>query len=397
VTDASFGTQLRHYRQAVGLSLRQLATRVGYDHSYLSQVERGQRPGSADLARLCDRELGTGGQLTGTFERKPARSAGTATSAVRPPEPLEAAWQELVAAIGVADPADVLGDFRSVPPAALLPELVAQLQWLQARDEDAVLRSQLSILIAETLTTGGESRSARRWWWAARAAADTADESSLAALARAREVMSGLVESRPLPQLLELADEAIELTRQTPDAADVRSQVRAARALVLAELGQSERAHRALQELVGAGDELRAIPAQPIDWMPYQLHWAEGRVCARLGYGVAGCVLLERARELCPERWTGERARLDLGLSECLAVEGDVAAALALALRVLVELPDEWHNLAVYDDAARVLTVVQEKEPGRPAMAELQRLLARPAYLSGRSVGSGSWGGVGRG
>ncbi len=70
----SFGPLLRQCRQAVGLSLRQLAARVGYDHSYLSQVERGQRPGSADLARLCDRELGTDGRLTATFERRPARA-----------------------------------------------------------------------------------------------------------------------------------------------------------------------------------------------------------------------------------------------------------------------------------------------------------------------------------
>src|SRR5678816_517210 len=64
VAEAAFGTQLRQCRQAVGLSLRQLAGRVGYDHSYLSQVERGQRLGSADLARLCDRALGTGDELT---------------------------------------------------------------------------------------------------------------------------------------------------------------------------------------------------------------------------------------------------------------------------------------------------------------------------------------------
>ncbi|HZX05422.1 helix-turn-helix transcriptional regulator, partial [Kribbella sp.] len=50
----TFGSLLRQCRQTAGLSLRQLAAQVGYDHSYLSQVERGQRPGSADLARLCD-------------------------------------------------------------------------------------------------------------------------------------------------------------------------------------------------------------------------------------------------------------------------------------------------------------------------------------------------------
>jgi hypothetical protein len=150
---------------------------------------------------------------------------------------------------------------------------------------------------------------------------------------------------------------------------------------VLAELGRRQEAHQALQELIGAGDELMQHDAPP-----YQLHWAEGRVCSQLGYGVAGCVLLERSRELCPESWVGDRAGLELSLAECLAVAGEAAAGLATALRVLVELPDEWHDSWIDDAAARVLRVV----PAEPAAAELRRLLARPAYRTGRSVGGGS-------
>jgi len=168
------------------------------------------------------------------------------------------------------------------------------------------------------------------------------------------------------------ADEAVALDRQS-------YLPRAARALVLAELGHRQEAHRALQELIGVGDELLAAPT-------YQQHRAEGRVCTLLGYRVAGCVLLERARELCPESWIGERARLDLSMAECLAVAGEVAAGLAMSLRVLVELPDEWHDLLVYDAADRVLRVVQTE----PGAAELRRLLARPPYQGGRSVGVGS-------
>jgi hypothetical protein len=107
-------------------------------------------------------------------------------------------------------------------------------------------------------------------------------------------------------------------------------------------------------------------------------------VCARLGYGVPGCILLERARELCPEGWVGERAKLDLALAESLAVAGEVAAGLATALRVLVELPDEWRDLGVSDAADRVLRVVPGSERGA---LELRRLLAT---TTGRSVGSGS-------
>lgn len=347
----TFGSLLRQCRQTAGLSLRQLAAQVGYDHSYLSQVERGQRPGSADLARLCDEQLGTAGRLTATFEQRPVRTRQQA-------DPLEAAWRGLVGTLGAGDQVELFNDCRTVPPAALLPALVSQL-----RGADGTEAAELSTLIAETLTRLDDGSTARRWWWAARAAADSVGSGGTV---RARETVCGLAERRPLPELLKLADEAVGLDRQS-------YLPRAARALVLAELGRRQEAHRALQELIGIGDELAPT---------YQLHWAEGRVCTLLGYGVAGCVLLERARELCPESWVGDRARLDLCLAECLAVAGEEAAGLAMALRVLVELPDEWHDSLVYDAAERVLHVVQ----AQPGAAELTWWLAR----SGRSVGAGS-------
>lgn len=352
----TFGSLLRQCRQTAGLSLRQLAAQVGYDHSYLSQVERGQRPGSADLARLCDEQLGTAGRLTATFAQRPARTRQQADALEA--GSLEAAWRGLVGTLDAGAPAELFSDCRAVPPAALLPTLLAQL-----RGADGTEAVELSALIAETLTRQDDRSTARRWWWAARSAADSV---GYGGTVRARETLCGLSERRALPELLELADEAVGLDRQS-------YLPRAARALVLAELGRRQDAHGALQELIGIGDELAPT---------YQPHWAEGRVCTLLGYGVAGCVLLERARELCPELWVGDRARLDLCLAECLAVAGEPAAGLAMALRVLVELPDEWHDSLVYDAAERVLHVVQ----AQPGSAELTWWLAR----SGRSVGGGS-------
>ncbi|MFG1817422.1 helix-turn-helix domain-containing protein [Kribbella sp. NPDC049174] len=365
MAEATFGAQLRECRQAVGLSLRQLATRVGYDHSYLSQVERGQRPGSAELARLCDRELGTGSELTSAFA--PRRRSTQA--AARTTDPLEAAWHGFVAVFGRTD---ALGDFRSVPPAQLLPELIADLRVLQS--DSAVEAAQLSVLTAQTLTALGQGSAARRWWLAARVAADRSTEEVRSSVL-AQEVISGLAERRPLLQLLETAGEA----------GGAVVQAHGARALVLAELGRYGEAHRALQELIGFADELPSASTGPL---AYEVHVTEGRVCARLGYGAAGCVLLARALELCPDEWVGERARLRMGLAECLVVDGEVAAGVALALRVLVELPDEWHTYYLYDDAARVLSAVRTREPGMAVT--LQELLGRRPYLDNRSVGTGS-------
>ncbi|HET6986133.1 MAG TPA: helix-turn-helix transcriptional regulator [Kribbella sp.] len=400
MAEAAFGAQLRHSRQAVGLSLRQLATRVGYDHSYLSQVERGQRPGSADLARLCDRELGTGDALTITFEHKHAQSGRSTPAALQSTDPLEAAWHGLITAFGHTDAATDLGDFRSVPPAHLLPDLLTNLQVVQARasTDSGVEVAQLSVLIAVTLTGFGELRAARRWWQMARTAAESSADAALQSSVRAREAMSGLAERRPLTQLLGTAEEALTLARQSRGGCVV--QAHAGRAWVLAELGRREEAHRALQELIGFADQLpsASTTSGPLgDWTPYEVHSAEGRVCASLGYGAAGCVLLARALELCPGDRLGERAGLELWLAECLAVDGECAAGVALALRVLVELPDEWHTYYLYGDAGRVVTAARQRAPGLAAVRDLEVLLERKAYARGRSVGSGSWSGWGRG
>jgi hypothetical protein len=78
-------------------------------------------------------------------------------------------------------------------------------------------------------------------------------------------------------------------------------------------------------------------------------------------------------------------------LAECLALGGDAAAGVALALRVLIELPDEWHTYYLYDVALRVVSVVQDQAPGLASACDLQALIRRRVYLSGRSVGGGSW------
>ena len=390
---SGFGRELRQCRQAAGLSLRQLAARVGYDHSYLSQVERGRRPGSADLARLCDRELGTGSRLTGTYLRAhPNRTAAVRpVGSGRPAASLTAVWDGLTSALAGVDCVEATADVRSVPPARLLPELLADLQLLQAQRPDGfgVRAAELSVLVAETLTGLGELRAARRWWSAGRAFADSSGEVSVRSSVRAREAVSGLAELRPPLQLLELAEESLALAQQIPTSG---VQAHAARARVLAQLGRRAEAHRALQELLSCSDALPPATTSPLgDLAPYEVHAAEGRVCASLGYGTAGCLMLGRALELCPEQRVGERAQLELALAECLALEGEVAAGLALAMRVLVELPDEWHTYYLYDEAGRVLATARDREPGLAAVRDLEVLVERRTYATGRSVGSGSW------
>lgn len=46
------GTMIRHRRTALGMSLRELATKVGTTHVTLSRVERGQQPPFLDGWRM---------------------------------------------------------------------------------------------------------------------------------------------------------------------------------------------------------------------------------------------------------------------------------------------------------------------------------------------------------
>src|SRR5690606_32590164 len=56
----TFGEELRRRRLAVGFTLTDLSRRVHYSKGQLSKVERGLKPPSRELVRLCDAVLDAG-------------------------------------------------------------------------------------------------------------------------------------------------------------------------------------------------------------------------------------------------------------------------------------------------------------------------------------------------
>jgi transcriptional regulator with XRE-family HTH domain len=54
------GAELRGRRLAVGLTQQALAERIGYDRSYLSQVETGAQIPAEQFIVLCERQLAVG-------------------------------------------------------------------------------------------------------------------------------------------------------------------------------------------------------------------------------------------------------------------------------------------------------------------------------------------------
>jgi transcriptional regulator with XRE-family HTH domain len=65
---AIWGRELKHYRQAAGLTQAELAQEINYSTSLISQVETGQVPGTEAFAKACDKELNTGGALSRTLD-----------------------------------------------------------------------------------------------------------------------------------------------------------------------------------------------------------------------------------------------------------------------------------------------------------------------------------------
>jgi hypothetical protein len=81
VGEADWGVALRAARTANGVSLRGLQSLVAYDFTYLGQVERGEKPGSLELATRCDTALEAGGALLAAF---PGRAGDAVPAATGP-------------------------------------------------------------------------------------------------------------------------------------------------------------------------------------------------------------------------------------------------------------------------------------------------------------------------
>ncbi|MGW6710234.1 helix-turn-helix domain-containing protein, partial [Streptomyces sp. NPDC054956] len=79
---APFPAQLRRLRVQRGLSLADLARATHYSKGYLSKIETGAKPDTADVARCCDRVLGAEGELLRLVpEPGPAEVPGTPAGA----------------------------------------------------------------------------------------------------------------------------------------------------------------------------------------------------------------------------------------------------------------------------------------------------------------------------
>lgn len=395
LTESTFGGRLRRCRQAAGLSLRQLAGQVGYDHSYLSQVERGLRPGSAHLAALCDQRLGTSGELTTAYQLAHPPSPAPAISGKPETEPTPAPpkapslestrhgltfsftrlpgaqeWQAVAATYGQ--------DVFSTDPEVLLTELTADLELLRqtvATDSSSPAAladpaTRMTVVMAWTLAGLGRVREARRWWRTARATADHTGDPELRLLPRGWEILSGWSERRSADELLRLSDKALAEARGVVQASGAG--VLVGKAQALAQLGREAEARQTLAQLadvVQTPDE-----GSLFGWPEYRQHHAESLVLTTMGDYLAAFDAQDRAFALYPAELAGELALVQLHRAACLVSVGELTG-LGFAMRVLLELPAHCHNERLYVVAGHVLASVQPGDLAKSVVRDYRELL----------------------
>jgi transcriptional regulator with XRE-family HTH domain len=419
------GRELRQRRQRAGLSLRDLARQVSFDFSYLSQVERGQRPGSLALAERCDDVLDAGGALAALFEPGSSDREGdadimrrrtilaaltalatgaTATTAL---VSAEATRHGMATAFGDAPGTDeweeiaasYARDFYTTAPADLLPELTADLivfqQVIDAEPAERVRRdlrhaaAQLSVVMAMTFASLGQIRTARRWWGTARRTADQAADPDVQAWVRKWEVVNGLYERRPVNVLLTLADESLAITGSRVSSGSAGTL--AGKAQALSTVGDARQARTTLRHLETAYGQL---PASVVDddrsmfgWPEYRLRYTESYVYTNLGDTTAAYAAQERALALYPPELARERAQLQLHRARCQVIDGHLDDGLAYGTQTLDKLDPTYHNELLYEMGRAILTAVPPAERGRPALSDLrQRLRSSDLLMTNRNV-----------
>ncbi|MFY1692715.1 helix-turn-helix domain-containing protein [Plantactinospora sp. WMMB782] len=395
----TFGVLLRRLRTAAGLSLRDLSRKANYDHSYLSQIERGAKPPTPVIAAACDRALDSGGMLVEAYERHAGevdmqrRTVLRALSGLAASAPvltqLEALRHGMGAAIGAdADEweqvvADYGHAFYRQPHALLMEQLTSDLTVLQtlianttgarrARLSDTA--AHLSIIAAFLLLDSGQAALGQRWWRTAyRAAADSHD-SDTAVLVRAWNVVDGCYDGRDPKAVLPMSEEAVSLAsgRISPAIAHLH----AGRAQLLAMQGRAEEARAEMRRVVDITAQLPAVPADEDDslwiWPEQRLRHTESFVYTYIGDTPAASAAQDRAVALYPSTQARLRTQVELHRACGLIRDGHIPDGLRHAADVLDRLPTEQHTDTLRSVAHQVLAAVPEREMHRPAVADLR-------------------------
>jgi hypothetical protein len=385
-----------------------LAAATSYSRGYVWEVVSGRKPAVADFAAACDEALQADGALvaalavpdpagTGHLHRRQLLVDLGVLGLAGPLAATEAVRHGFGAAVHQdvnLDEWDEIADeyahaYCTTPPARLLPDLTAHIDALgrqipAARPSTAGglsrVGGQLAAIMAVTLASTGEPRRAKRWWRTACDAADRSGDRRTQAWVRGWEVVDGLYEARPVPEILDRAAQATALVKDAPVCAGT-AQVYSGLAQTLAVAGRRDEALRALARVADLTEQMPAdVSADDeslLGWPEVRLRHTESYVHTWLGNGNAAFAAQEQALRLYrPALPPRQPTQVKLHRAGCMLRDGDVSGGLAYASTVLDELPAEHHNDHVYAIGRLAVAFVPEREHGRRAAVELRARLA---------------------
>jgi tetratricopeptide (TPR) repeat protein len=285
---------------------------------------------------------------------------------------------------------DYAHEVGQLPAALLLPDLLIdfdELGTLIDRSRNPVRTrlihsaAYLAALAAIAYVTLGQTRSARRWWRSAAQAADESGNDVTASLVRGRQAVFSLYEDRSPLSILDVAEEAIEIGRNTPCAGVVSGY--AAKAQALAQLDRHAEARAALQDLQDMFERLPDTVTSDRSfqwgWTAQRLHHVASHVYTHAGDIERAGAAQDQALALYPERNYQGRTQVELHRAGCLMRAGDVDGGARHTVQVLERLPAEFgRDGLVRRTAMQSLSLAPPAAATRPQVRDAYELLALP-------------------
>ncbi|WP_041983687.1 helix-turn-helix transcriptional regulator [Streptomyces sp. AcH 505] len=365
----TFGEALHRLRGS--RSVRDVALLANCSKSHVSDLERGRRRPTHDIAAALDHALDADGELIALADIAPdadplaqADALQRSLSEAFAAGPLSGASLDeidyTVARHGRAT--------RYRPDAELLPELLADfgdLRLMLTGRQSAPTRTRLMVatarmagLMALTLLKLGDDRS-RAWWRTGRQAAAAAEDRATLSWIYAQEAYQLYYEG-DLQGAVELACRSQHLAGGLPCAGPALAAPLEARAH--AQLGHPESAAAALHAAEVALGRL-PVPDQTSSAFGYsesQLRFHSGNAWTHLGVTNRAHDEQTRALELYPTSDFMDRALIHLDQAMCLAADGDPAAAAQHATNTVVDLPPAHRSQLIIYRAREVAARVPE-------------------------------------
>lgn len=367
-----FGQALRDLRRERQVSLRELERRVPVSRSHLSDLERGHRRPTPDIARILDDALAGGGQLAGMvttpevaeMERREiigglaAMAVGAAATTWLASGEALRRLASLAMDLGPGDwqgiVAEYLSGYYAAPPAETIERVSADLLVLRqvgaprSADRRELRRTgaQLATVMALALADTGRHREASRWYVTAREAGDACGDLAVRAWVRGHEAIASLYGGRGAAGVVALADEGLAVG---PPPCRGTMHLLAARAQAYAVLGAREEAQRALEGLEAAYATLPPEVTRDVDdlttWQEHRLHHVRSYVATHLGWTREAYAAQDRALELYSPAQRANTALIHVHRGWCQVRDGHHADGVSAVCAALDGLPWDRRGL----------------------------------------------------